>query len=183
MNGNILTIKSMSLAKVLLLFYLFIANNYTNKLYSGQLTDYISENRFIQHIIGLITMLVLLNLVTEVTDPYELISFAVILYTWFIITTKMDLKWSLGIISFMIIGYLFESYMMNIEHKQHKDQALDDNFRKQTKRNHKKCKSLIVIVLLILTVFGSSLYFHKKINQYGGDFDASKFMFNARNNI
>lgn len=181
MNENLLNIKSMSLAKVLLLFYLFIANNYTNKLYSGQLTDYISSNRYVQHIIGLITMLVLLNLVADVEDPYELIVFSIVLYLWFIITTKMDLKWSLGIICFMIVGYIFESYMQSVEHRHNKDQALGDDFRRKIKHNHKKCKAVIVIILLIITLFGSSLYFHKKMDQYGGDFDANKFLFNARN--
>ena len=57
-----------SLSKAVLLFYLIIGNNYTSELFSGQLTDFIKENRYAQHLIGYLTMLVVVNSFAGVTD-------------------------------------------------------------------------------------------------------------------
>ena len=59
LNFTHLDTSNMSLSKVILVFYLIIGNNHTQELFSGQLNNFIKNNRQMQHIIGYLTVLMI----------------------------------------------------------------------------------------------------------------------------
>src|SRR3990172_6176459 len=151
-NLNYMEKSSLSLSKAVLLFYLLIANNYTNKLLSGQITEFIEKNRYAQHVIGFITMLVIINIFAGVTDPVIATLYSAVAYLLFIITTKLDLSWNLLIIGLMILAFLYESTMMDKEVRSETDQALQEEDKEKIRQRHNKVKSMVVVAILIIAV-------------------------------
>lgn len=177
LNVKYMEQSSVSLSKVVLLFYLLIANNYTNNLMSHQLRDFMNENRYAQHFIGYVTMLVLISMVGGVTDPTLAATYSLIAYLWFIFTTKLDLSWNLLIIGIMVLFLLYENRMLDKEVRSESDQALEEQDKERIKSKHNRLKALVVIAILIVTVIGTSFYMDKQIVQHGGNFDGLTYVF------
>lgn len=170
-----------SLSKALLVFYLVIASGFTKDLYSGQLKDFVKENRFAKHIIGFIGMLIIINSLSGLNKSYEVIGYSLAAYLWFILTTKLDLQWNLAIILLLTIGYLYESELLNYESEAEKDKSLDQEDINRIKIKNKRIKQMILVSILVITVIGTILYINKKSTQYGGNFDVAKFFLDGRN--
>ena len=168
---------SISLSKIVLLFYLVIANNYTNNLLSHQFRDFMKDNRYAQHFIGYLTMLVLISIVGGVTDPTLATTYSLIAYLWFIFTTKLDLSWNLLIIGIMVFFLLYENTMLDKEVRSESDQALEEQDKEKIKNRHNRLKALVVVAILIITIIGGSFYLNKQIVQHGGDFDGVTYVF------
>ncbi len=167
---------NISLSKALLLFYLIVASNFTQSLYSGQLQDLLS-NRFAQHVIGFITMLVIIINFAGVTDPNAALLYSGLGYVWFLMTTKLDIQWNLAILALLTIGFLFESKMLTKEIDSDDDQALEEEDKELIQKRHNKTKTLIVGSIMAVTALGMLQYWSKKKQQYGPEFNAEKFVF------
>jgi hypothetical protein len=166
-----------TLLRALLIFYLLIGNSYTHNLYSGQLKQYIKTNRFAQHVIALITMLVLVIYAGGVTDIYNASFYTIIIYVWFLLTTKLDLQWNIAIIALLIVGFLYESTLIDKELDASTDQALQVEDIKKIKKHNKYIKKCISLSILALTLIGSFIYICKKQTQYKDQFDINKYLF------
>lgn len=171
-NGH----SNISLAKVLLMFYLIVGNSYTKDLYSGQMKEFIKSNRLAQHIIALITMLVLITTVGEVTDIKLSICYSLIAYSWFVLTTKLDIHWNIAIFALLVMGFMYDSKLVDKEVSVIDDEALNIKDIKKIKRKHKVMRRWIMLSTLGITVLGTLLYVNKKQVQYGGGFDPATFL-------
>lgn len=178
-NLSYLGKSNISLSKAILLFYLIIGNNYTGELFSGQLTDFVKNNRYAQHTIGYITMLIIINCMGGVKDIKRSLLYSVVAYLWFLFTTKLDLHWSLLIIAFMVVGLLYEETMVDKEMQSKEDEALEEEDKEKIINIHNKLKTGIVLAIMAVTLIGSYSYFNKKKMQYGGNFNGIDFMFGA----
>lgn len=168
---------------IVLFLYLFIANNSTKNLFSGQLTNYIDDNRFAQHLIAFITVLVLVTYMGNIESNINIICYSIIIYSWFILTTKIDLTWNILLLG-LLLGYFF--YQNKINHNENiVDPSISKKIKKNIINNNNNIKKYFVYSLLLITFIGSSMYCFKKYSQYGNDFDMTKFMFNdgLRHNI
>lgn len=166
-----------SLSRSLLIFYLLIANNYTSNLYSRQLKDFINNNRYIQHIIGFTTLLVIINLFAGLNNSMDSIKYSMILYSWFIFSTKLDLQWNLMIIGLLVLGYINENSMIDKEENIEKDEYVTKDVIKRIRKHNKKTRTIICLSIILVTIFGTYQYFNKKHQQYGGGFDPLNYMF------
>lgn len=176
-NFQFLNSTNISLSKAILLFYLIIAINFTRNLYSGQMIDYFSNNRFVQHLIGFIAMLVIIMEVGNVKDIYLALIYSFLAYIWFILTTKLDIQWNLAIIGLLLFGFLYNNQMEEKEQKAIKDKSLNKKALKEIKQKNLQTRSYILLGIIILTLIGLISYIIKKKNQYGGNFDTVKFLF------
>lgn len=168
---------SISISKVLLIFYILIANNYTQDLLGKQFRSFLEENRMMQHIIAFILLLVIINLFSGINNPEKLLAFSFIGYTWFILSTKLDIQWNLIIIMLLFIGFLYESSINEYEMKIEKDENLSKKIKKNIIDKDTRYKIYIGIIILIVTIIGIAFYNNKKHEQYGGGFDMQKFIF------
>jgi membrane protein implicated in regulation of membrane protease activity len=173
---NSLAGPSTSLSKVLLIFYLVIAGNFTKNLVSKQLKTFFEENRMAQHAIALITLLVLIISTGGVVDTKIAIIYTMIGYVWFIFTTKLDAQWNMVIILILVAGYLYENSIDNKTKMMNADKSLKDSDKKIIVEKDSMIKSYIVIGALVVTVIGTVMYSNKKHVQYGGGYNWLTYM-------
>lgn len=164
-----------SLPKILLMFYLLLASGNINNLYSGQLSTYIEENRYIQHVIGLITMMVLIMSVGNHREPSKVIALSIIGYLWFLMTTKLDIEWNIAIIIILAFGYLYE-HKLNYEVSDiSKDFILDDDEKDKLTNRKRNMLYLFGGLILVITFIGTASYYGRKKMEYKQDFDGITF--------
>jgi hypothetical protein len=167
-----------SLAKVLFVFYVLIASGYTDSLLSKQMREYIQDNKFMQHFIGFMTMIVLITFIGGVTDTKSIIFYSLIAYTWFILSTKLDIHWNMAILLLLFIGYIYENDMMNREIEIKNDKNLSDDEKKKIIENDNQIKVIIVGIIIVVTIVGTLFYSYKKHEQYGGGYDIFEYILN-----
>jgi predicted PurR-regulated permease PerM len=176
-NGS----SNMTIITALLIFYMFVTRKFISDIYSGQLTDYITNNRWIKHLIGYITMLLIIVQAGNINSGMRAIIYSIVGYSWFILTTKLDIHWNLAIIGLLVIGFMYEKQMFQKELESSEDEALKDKHRKRIRASNKSMKRLIVGSIILITLVGSYIYYNKKQLQYGGNFDNGLFLFGGRN--
>ena len=176
-NINYLSQSNISLSRALLVFYVLIASQYTNGLMGKQLKTFFEENRIAQHIIGFIMMLVLIMQIGGVMEIDRALIYSIIGYVWFILTTKLDIQWNLIIIFMLLVGYLYESRMINKEDELKNDKVLTTEEKTNVITNNSNIKTYMVIGILIVTLLGTFLYSQKKQIQYGGSYNMLTFLF------
>ena len=166
-----------ALVRVSLLFYLVIANNFTENLFSKQLKTFFQENRYAQHLIAFIMMLVFIMMFGGVKKIEQGIFYAIILYFWFIFTTKLDVQWNLIIIFLLLFGFIYESKLNEKEVQIDDDESLSNKEKDSLNSSNRLNKFYVLMSILLITVIGSSLYIKKQEVQHGGGFDLMKFLF------
>lgn len=173
-NIDMLDNKSVSLSKVLLVFYMLIGGNYLSGLISKQIKSFIESDRIVQHVIGITTMLVLITLFGNMPDIKLSILYSIIAYTWFILSTKLDIHVNIIIIALLLVGYLYEN---NLDAQLLKTtKVLTDAEKEVIVETAKKHKKIIVSLLFLVTVVGTFLYNDKKQVQYGGGYDVFRYL-------
>ena len=165
-----------SISKVLLVFYLLLASGNINNLYSGQLNLYLEENRYAQHIIGLITMMVLVISIGNYRDTSKIIVMSILGYLWFLMTTKLDIEWNVAIIIILAFGYLYEQKVSGEINDIISDFVLDDSEKSKLKEKRMNMIYLFGALLFCLTCVGTYSYYDRKKTQYMDEFDGIKFI-------
>ena len=167
-----------TMTKVLLLFYIFIASGYTKDLMSKQMQTFISENRFVQHIIGFILLMTIIMLIGNVTNTYNIFIYSLIGYTWFLFTGKLDIHWNIIIVLLLLFGFIYESSLEEKEMNILSDETLTQEQKNKLIEKNTSIKLYIIIAVLSVTVIGTFFYTNKKVVQYGGgEFDLLKYLF------
>jgi hypothetical protein len=164
-----------SLSKAFLIFYLITTINFTNDLVSKQMKKFLEENRIAKHFLGFITMFVLINTVAGLNDQKQALLYTVLLYTWFIFSTKLDIHWNMIIIALLFLGYLRDN---DLEEK-HKliieDTVLSSEDKSKILEQRKYQNYYLLGGILGVTLLGTVFYSRKKEVQYGGGFDAIRY--------
>jgi hypothetical protein len=163
----------MEIGKILLLTYIIIASNYCSNLFSNSLKDAIENNRYVQHLILIILIMSLLlmfeqgNSIKFTSNKHlNVIIMTLIIYTWFILTTKLDLAWNIAIMIMLIIYFFYE----NKKNNDYKIISNDTNLSSDTKNELHNIlintqKSLLLGIFGI-TLTGTFIYGIEKYNQY-----------------
>lgn len=167
-----------NLAKILLIFYLIVASNCTENLLSKQTRDIINNNRYIQHIIGFMTLFVLVTLIDDQIDMRTALIYTMLGYIWFVFSTKLDIHWNIAIIVLLFIGYMYEtsSKMRELEIKN--DTSLSDATKHVLLDEIENTKRWIIGSIVIVTILGTFFYSQKKQEQYGGGYDIFTYFLN-----
>lgn len=165
-----------SLAKVLLIFYVLIASNFTEGLMSKQMKESLQSNRLMQHIIGFLAMIVLVTTVGGIVDNRLAILYSLIGYLWFIFTTKLDIHWNVIILALLFVGYLYENSLSSQEQDILEDENLTEDKVNNIIKNNTDYRLFIVLTVIIITMVGTAFYTNKKNEQYGGGFDIVTYL-------
>lgn len=171
-----LNISPLSMAKVLLVFYAFVASGYTENILSNQLKEYISSNRMVQHFIGFLVLITLITTIGEDINSQTAILYAIIGYSWFIMSTKLDVHWNVIIILILFCGYLYDNNI-KIQNKQIlEDPNISDEKKEELIDKNTNNMKLVIYAVFGITILGSLLYCKKKKVQYGGGFDVVRYL-------
>lgn len=166
-----------SIARVLLIFYLLVASNYTDNLMAKQMKEYLNSNRLVQHFIGFLTLIVLVTMVGGITDTRSSIIYSLIGYTWFIFSTKLDIHWNIIILTLLFIGYMYENSLVIKEQHILNDPNLTEHQKIDIINRCNTYKTWIVGSIMTVTILGTIMYTNKKQVQYGGGYDLFTYMF------
>jgi hypothetical protein len=166
-----------NITRVLLFFYIIIASNFSENLFSKQLRTFFDENRPAQHLIGFIMMLTFVMIIGGVTDIEKGLLFSVLGYLWFVFTTKLDIQWNIMILLLLLFGFIYESKLSEKEQEIMKDQSLSEEEKRTITDSYQSYKMWLFGGIISVTVIGSLLYINKKDVQYGGGYNMLTFLF------
>lgn len=160
---------SISITKILLLFYVLTTNSLLQPLLSKQWKKLVENDRIIQHIIGFVTVLTITILVNEgEINYYNTITYSIIAYLWFIFSTKMDIHFNIIIICGLLGCLLYENDMKFKINKIKTDKILTEEKKIiLIEESYHKFKILMGI-MMVSVIFCMVLYSGKKEGQYGG---------------
>ena len=169
--------KSISLVTLLLLFYVLITLGDAENLISKQTKELIRSNRYIQHVLGFMTLFVLITLIVDDIDTRSAVAYAMLGYIFFIFTTKLDAHWNIIILILLFIGYGLEHSFKTRTKEIGSDNNISLDDKTKLCAEITQYKNWIVGTVLIVTLIGTTCYSQKKIEQYGGGYDALVYIF------
>ncbi len=167
----------MSIVKILLLFNVLISGSLLKPLLSKQWNEMVQNNRLIQHIIGLTTMITLVTLISEGHSDYlHIIAYSLAGYLWFILSTKMDIHWNIMVMILLLGSYLYENSLKVKDNKTDEDKVLSEEEKNIIKNKNSDKNMYMVIGALTAILFGVYMYSNKKEVQYGGGYSLVNFL-------
>jgi hypothetical protein len=166
---------NISVIKILMILYLFIFTNVLSTKINEKIIYKLNQNFILKHIIGLITIGILLSLVYNLSG-LELLKFSILIYFIFLLSTKMSSD--LIIITIVILsGLYFYDHFNEKKINQVKSDNIINNDKKNIILNNKNnIRKNITLFTIVLVIIGSLLYEDKKVSQYGGSFSLMKFL-------
>lgn len=168
---------SIGISKILLLFILLVASPNTNTLLSKQMKDYIDENRYVQHIIAFLMLLVVIDISYPSIEFYKLIIYSIIVYLLFLGSTKLDLHWNITIFILLFLSFIYENKIDSNEDDMLDDPYLDNDTKMDILRNNRYFKYGTMTLIVFLISLGTYFYNDRKMVQYGGSYNFMKYLF------
>jgi hypothetical protein len=173
-----------SIGRIVLLTYIILASQYCSNLFSHGLKEAIESNRLVQHLILLILIMTLmiifgnpLNVEFTNNEQFNIIIMSLLVYVWFVMTTKLDLTWNVCILIILTIYFLYESKKVSEYKIILNDPNLDVLKKKELFDSFDKLQKYMLLTIFGITLTGSFLYANEKQVQYGGGFSMFRFFF------
>lgn len=171
-----------SIAKVVLIFYLFAMQDYCNDLIGRPLRRFIEDNRIFQHFIGFLVIFVLLSWEGDLfgTGPTlsvrDALIYSVIGYTWVIFSSKLDAHWNIILLGVLIGVFVLDNHFRSQEDEARKDPSLTDKQRIEIIKRNNLYRTWLTASAIIITIVGTLLYSDRKSEQYGGSYDVLTYL-------
>lgn len=175
---------NLSIGKILLLTYIIIASSYCSNLFSNGLKKAIESNKFVQHIILILLILSLMILFgnpfgIEISSShtFNIVILTLVIYAWFILTTKLDLTWNIAILILLTIYFLYESKTTADINVELKDPLISNETKSNLLNTYISTNNYLLLSIFGVTLIGTFFYTSEKQVQYGGGFSPVKFWF------
>jgi len=173
-----------SIGRIILLTYIIIASSYCTNLFSNGLKKAIETNKYLQHLILIILIMSLMIIFgnpfkVEITSNQQIniVIMSLLIYVWFILTTKLDVAWNIAILILLTIYFLYESKKINDYNIVLNDPILEEEKKKKIIDSYVILQNYILLTLFGITLTGTLFYANGKQIQYGGGFNYIKFIF------
>jgi hypothetical protein len=173
-----------SVGRIVLLTYVILASQYCSNLFSHGLKEAIESNRMVQHLILLILIMALMTIFgnplgVEFTNnqQFNIIIMSLLVYVWFIMTTKLDLAWNVAILIILTIYFLYESKKVSDYKIILEDPNLTSIKKKELFDDFGNLQMYLLSTIFGITIAGTFLYANEKQVQYGGGFSMYRFFF------
>lgn len=136
------------------LIYLLISCNFLAELFGLRLQELLRENIIFKHIVGFLTLTFLIVF----AQPYyqrsgrylEAFIYSIVLYTWFILTTKTHIYVTLLIIFLFMLLYILQLWKDSLNITQQKEKI----------KEIESSQIVITIIAFVVTVFGVIQYYY-----------------------
>lgn len=167
-----------NLVKVLLIFYIIVASNCTENLLSKQTRELLNNNRYIQHILGFMTLFVLITLIDDQIDTSTALIYTISGYLLFVLSTKLDIHWTIAIVILLFIGYMYQNNIQIRINEINNDTSLSAERKLVLLNEIETTNKWIIGSIIVVAVLGTIFYTQKKQEQYGGGYDIIKYILN-----
>jgi hypothetical protein len=175
---------NLSIGKVLLLTFIIISSSYCSNLLSNGLKNALETNRYVQHIMLIILIMSMMILFgnpfgvkLSTNHTFNIIIITLLIYAWFILMTKLDISWFIGVIILLAIYFLYESKVTYDINQQLEDSSINTETKAQLTNTFIQMNNYVLMAIFGVTVVGSLFYGGEKQVQYGGGFSINKFWF------
>jgi len=173
-----------SIGRIVLLTYIIIASNSCTNLFSKGLQQAIQDNRMVQHLILLILIMSLIiifgnPLGTNITNNEQLniVIMTLLVYVWFIMTTKLSLAWNVGILILLAIYFLFESKQISETSEIMRDTNLSKDKKEELYKLFMHHQQYLMLAIFGVTLTGTFFYSNEQKEQHGGGFSYYRYFF------
>jgi len=172
MNINL----NISPIKILMLFYLLLMSNLITQKINKHIIEKLNNNKLLQHIVGIITILVILCLVYDNMNIYDMVIYTFVIYFVFVLSTKLNQNVLLFSIMLLILFFLKEYYNNNKINLIIKDNSIDGIQKEIRIKQIEKENITLNVIYGLVVIGGALLYDDKKYKQYGGNYTLKKFL-------
>jgi hypothetical protein len=159
-------------AKNVFILYLIISSNFLPNLFGCEVQYQLAHSMLLRHFLGFLTVFFFVSLVDQTQDVDSSLNhrflFAIGIYTWFILSTRMHL-----LFWFVLIGCLGGIYIAQI-YKENELKKQDPN--QEVLSIITSVKHVLTAVAVISTIVGFTIYLRDKRVEYGSSFRFSKFL-------
>jgi len=152
------------------ILYLIISANFLAQLFPCKLRYLLSNNMIVKHVFSVMTLLFFVVSANTTTSFSTLIKNTLILYIWFMLTTKMH---SVCVVIFLIVSGFY--YILQLY--KNKKIVSSEEISNDTMQNIEYLQRILFISLIVLTIIGVILYVIDKKNEYGENFTLFNFLF------
>ena len=139
-----------------------IAGNYVGELFSHQMINALSL-RWMKHLVAFSLLMFTISDISGVSRPIYGLSIAIIVYIWFVFTTKLDFHYNLIIILLLIIG-LYVSQFRETSISSYKSNLENEEFDKVQK--YQNIQYIIIGLLILVTTIGNIHYIPRHYAKY-----------------
>ncbi len=166
---------NLPIVKVVMIMYLFVFANVVATRMNQRILEKIENNHIAKHLIGLITIAVILSLVNTTMAMKELVIYSIGIYLVYLLSTKVSRN--VLLVSLLILtGLYFTSYVNDKRLKYIKlDKTLSGIEKEEIIANLEKKNKYITGGYIAAVVIGALFYDQKKSAQFGGSYSLVKF--------
>jgi len=159
--------------KGLFLLFLIVSGNFIGNTLSCQIQELFTYSMAVKEMLVFLLIFFTLNVVDrEKTSPINHLKVSVKIWIFYILLTKMELKFS--ILVFTLLGSI---YVIN-QHIEYK-KSLDD-ITKEEEENYLKIMKIIEKIIIGLAIIGIVTYLMKKKREYKNKFTIQNFLLGKR---
>jgi hypothetical protein len=165
------------LLKVLVVFYILIGSSLIQPLLSKQWRNLVDNNRIVQHIIGITTLIALTTLLSNgMLDNVTIVIYSLVGYLWFIFSTKLDVHWNIIIMILLVMAYMHYNSLQQANNIVYSDKNLTPEEKNKITKQNSSNSLFIMLGILVVTIVGVTMYSNKKEVQYGGGYSIVNFL-------
>ncbi len=174
-----------SIGRIILLTYIIIASSYCTNLFSRGLKESLENNKFAQHLVLILLIMSLMicfgnpfSVKVTTNEYFNMIIMSLLVYVWFIMTTKLDLSWNIGVLILLTIYFLYESKQISDYNQVILDSTTSTKAKQDIIDKYNQTQKYVLIGIFGFTLIGTLVYANEKQEQYGGGFSVEQFIFN-----
>ena len=156
---------------LIITLYIMISGNFLAPLLSCKVQTLLSESMILRHLMGLLTFIFFVGISNVKKHNFVgIIGLSFALYTWYVATTRMDVRLWIPVMLIFAVLFLIQTYENSQEDRNDKNKSLFETI-----------KQSLVMGAGALTIFGVLVYLGAKNIEYGNQFDIFKFIFGNAN--
>ena len=155
------------IAVFLFSFYLLIFCNFIYEIIGCKLKQTLKTNIYIKHLLAFILLIFLIILTNEnyaSKHPIEILIISILVYIWFIITTRTNIYVIITILILLLIIYYIE---VKIKYENND----------KSKKIYKNIQYILLGITLLITIIGFIHYTMITYNEKKNNFDLKTFIF------
>jgi hypothetical protein len=155
-------------SKSLFVLYLIISGNFLANIFGCKTQELMNTNMYVKHFLGFMTLLFFVILtntdnISKSSDINYKLFTTVLIYTVFLISTRLDYKYWVFFIFMMASLYVIDLYKKA------------DDINDERKNKLKDVQKSIIYINIVVLIIGFLIYFGKKKIEYGKNFDLTLF--------
>ena len=146
---------------------------FTTNLFPKKFSKFVETNKLAQHVIAYLMLLILVITIGNIINIGKALIYSAIGYLVFLLTTKIDIEFTIMIIILLLFGFVYESKLLEDEETYKADLILTEMEKSKLMDKNYKSKAYIIIAVCIVAVIGYAFYLRRENKKN----DFFKFLF------